>query len=276
MIFLIFSFLCSFGLAIAGSLTFWPINGHWYNFYIPIVLFIAGFIGSIVFMWIVIDIIGSITCRRNKVYSKVYKLNRWILNNGMAYIRRLALITCKVSNKEKLPRRGSYLLVCNHRSNFDNFLISEKLAMHSNLAFVAKKGNFKIPLATFHLHKVLYLPIDREDLMQSLQTMKLAAERIENNVTSYAIFPEGTRSKDGKLGPFHEGVFNVAIKAKCPVVVCTIKGTESVKKRWPRITKTHINICQLLNVEDYDGLTAKALSDKAREIIEYDLEKSTI
>ena len=275
MIFLIFSFLCSFSLAIAGSLTFWPVK-HGYDFYIPIVLFIAGFIGSIAILWIFADISGRITCNRKKTYTKVYKFNRFMLNNGMAYIRRLALVTCKVSGKEKLPRGGSYLLVCNHRSNFDNFLISEKLAMHDNLAFVAKKGNFKIPLATFHLHKNLYLAIDRDDLLQSLQVMKLAAERIQNNVTSYAIFPEGTRSKDGELGQFHEGVFNVAIKAKCPVVVCTIKGTERIKKNWPRFSKTHINICQVLSTEDYDGLTAKALSDKVREIIQYDLEKSPL
>ena len=275
MIFYIFSLLCSFSLAIVGSLTFWPVQ-QWYDFYIPIVLFIAGFIASIVFMWIVIDIIGWITVNRKKQYNKVYKLNRWILNNGMAYIRRLALITCKVTGKEKLPRSGTYLLVCNHKSNFDNFVLTEKLAMHSNLAFVAKKSNFKIPLAYWHLHKNLYLAIDRNDLLQSLEVMKTATQRIQDGVTSYAIFPEGTRSKDGNLGPFHEGVFNVAIKAKCPVVICTIKGTDKVTKRFPRFTKTHINICQVLEPEDYDGLPAKALSDKVREVIQYDLEKSAL
>lgn len=272
MIFYIFSLVCSLGLSIAGSLTFWRVS-HWYDFYIPIVLFIGGFLGSIIILWIIIDIIGWITVNRKKTYGKVYKLNRWILNNGIAYIRRLALITCKVNGKEKLPRHGSYLLVCNHRSNFDNFLLTEKLAMHDNLAFVAKKGNFKIPLAYWHLHKVLYLPIDRSDLMQSLQVMKLCSERIANNVTSYAIFPEGTRSKTGELGPFHEGVFNVAIKAHCPIVICTIKGTDKVKKRWPRITKTQIDVVATLPPEDFEGKTAKAVSDQVREIIQYDLEK---
>ena len=145
--------------------------------------------------------------------------------------------------------------------------------MHDNLAFVAKKSNFKIPLAYWHLHKVLYLPIDRNDLMQSLQVMKLCSERIANNVTSYAIFPEGTRSKTGELGPFHEGVFNVAIKAHCPIVICTIKGTDKVKKRWPRITKTQIDVVATLPPEDFEGKTAKAVSDQVREIIQYDLEK---
>ena len=275
MIFLIFSFLYSFSLSIVGSLTFWPVK-HGYDFYIPIVLFIAGFIGSIAILWIVIDIIGRITVRRKKQYTRVYKLNRWILNNGMAYIRRLALITCKVTGKEKIPHGTRYLLVCNHLSNFDNFLISEKLSMHDNLAFVAKKSNFKIPLATFHLHKNLYLAIDRNDLLQSLQTMKTAADFISQGITSYAIFPEGTRSKTGELGPFHEGVFNVAIKAKCPIVICTIRGTNQVKKRWPRLTKTQINVVQVMGVDEYDGLTAKALSDKVREIIQYNLEKQPL
>ncbi len=275
MIFLIFSFACSIFLSVFGSLTFWKVQHPW-DFYIPIVLFIAGFVASIAIMWIVIDIIGRITVRRKKEYTKVYKLNRWILNNGMAYIRRLALIRCKVTGKEKIPHGTRYLLVSNHLSNFDNFLYTEKIAMHDNLAFVAKKSNFKIPLATFHLHKNLYLAIDRDDLLQSLQVMKKASDFISNGVTSYAIFPEGTRSKDGNLGPFHEGVFNVAIKAKCPIVICTIKGTNQVKKRWPRITKTHINVVHVMNVDEYDGLTAKALSDKVREVIQYDLEKSAL
>ena len=272
MVFLIFSLLCSFSLAIVGSLTFWPVR-HGYDFYIPIVLFIAGYVAATVFLWVVIDLIGRITVNRKKQYTKVYKLNRWILNNGMAYIRRLAMITCKITGKEKIPHGTRYLLVCNHLSNFDNFLISEKVAMHDNLAFVAKKSNFKIPLATFHLHKNLYLSIDRSDLLQSLQVMKTASEFIANGVTSYVIFPEGTRSKTGELGPFHEGVFNVAIKAKCPIVICTIKGTKGVGKRWPRITKTHINVCHVMNVDEYDGLTAKAISDKVREIMLYDLNK---
>lgn len=275
MIFYIFALLCGVALAVTGSLTFWPVT-HWYDFYIPIVLFIAGGVGGFCIDWIFLDLAGRFTVDRKKTYDKPYKFNRWAMNNGLACIRRLACIFVKVKGKNKIPTNRRFLLVCNHRSNFDNFLITDCLVPNQDVPFVTKPGNFKIPLATFHMHKALYLKIYREDLLQSLQVMKTCTERIANDVCSYAIFPEGTRSLDNKVGPFHEGVFGVAIKAKCPIVICTLQGTEKIHKRFPLPTKTKLNVVQVMEYEEFDGMTAKALADQVREIIINDIEREPL
>lgn len=275
MVFYLIALLSGAGLAVVGSLTFWPVT-HWYDFYIPIVLFIAGLVAGFCIDWIFLDLSGRITVKKGVKYDKAYKFNRWCLNSGLACIRRLALITCKVKGKNKMPKNRRFLLVCNHRSNFDNFLITDKLLFNTDAPFVTKGSNYKIPLAKFHMHKCLYEKIDRDDLLQSLQVMKTCEERIANDVCSYCIFPEGKRSKDGKVDQFHEGVFGVALKAKCPIVVCSLQGTEKIHKRYPLITRTKLNVIQVLEYEEFYSMTSKALADQVREMIINDLEKQPL
>ncbi|MCQ2815456.1 MAG: hypothetical protein MJ227_04225, partial [Bacilli bacterium] len=71
----------------------------------------------------------------------------------------------------------------------------------------------------------------------------------------------------------HEGTLNIGIKAQCPIVVCSIKGTEKVKKNWPRITTVKINVVDVLEYEDYRDQPAKVVSDRIRDIIQADLAK---
>lgn len=272
MLFLGIIILIAAALAVTGSFTFWPVT-HGYDFYRPIVLFIGGFIVGIALIWIFIDLIGRICGSKEETDVKPKAICRFALHNGMACIRRLCLITCKVIHKEKMPVNKNYLLVCNHRSNFDNFLISEKLSMNKFLAFITKPSNTKIPLANRLLPQLGYLKIDREDPLQSLQVMKAASDKITNKLTSIAVFPEGTRSKDGNLGPFHEGVFNIAIKSQCPIVICTIKGTENVKKKFPLPTRTKLEVVGVLNFDEYEGMPAKQISETVRGIIEENLSR---
>lgn len=273
MIFYIFTWLMALGLPTLGCLTFWKVE-HFYDIYRPVVLFIAGAVGSMVFLFIVCYIIGFITVNMKKEYQKPSRFHRFIINNGMAYIRRLAGIVVKVKGKEKLPKNGSVLVVSNHRSNFDNFLLSEKFFMHRDIAFISKPSNFKIPIVGFFMTRLLYLKIDKNDLLQSLEVIKKATNLMANDVTSIGVFPEGTRSKDGKtMGEFHEGVFNIAIRSKSPIVVCSVNGTEKVHKRFPRLTKVDVHILQVLTYEDYAGLPAKQLSDNVKAMIMNDLNK---
>lgn len=272
MLFLLFLIICTVALPLIGSFTFWPVT-HPYDFYIPIVLAIAGAFAGILIIWIFLDISGRITTNTKKTYEKPTRFNRFCLNQGMSLIRRLCLIVVKAKGKEKIPATQKYLLVCNHRSNFDNFVITDKLAPRQDLAFITKGSNYKIPLAKFHMRRLGYPAIDRKDLLQSLQVMKSSSDRIQKGYTSIAVFPEGTRSKDGNMGNFHEGVFNIAIKAQCPIVVCAIKGTENTRKRWPRITKVKLNVATVLDYEDYRDQPAKAVSDRCKEIIQNELNK---
>ena len=81
-------------------------------------------------------------------------------------------------------------------------------------------------------------------------------------------------SEDVVLGDFHEGVFNIAIKAKCPVVVVTFKNTENIHKNFPkRSTKVKMKIVSTIPYEYFQDKTAKQLSDEVHEIMLRDLSR---
>ena len=113
-----------------------------------------------------------------------------------------------------------------------------------------------------------YLSIDRYDKLKSLEVMKEASELIASNSTSIGVFPEGTRSEDATLGAFHEGVFSIAKKTNCPIVITSIKGTENIHKNFPkRKTVVELEVLKILYPSDYESMVSKEISDYARELM---------
>ena len=262
-------FLGALALAIVGPFTFWPwVNP--YDFYIPIVLFIGGYLGLILVWWIFIDLSGRLLSLFEKP-KKVNKFTRFLLCEGMRYIDFLAMVRVKINGKEKLPRNQRFLLVQNHASKFDPMIVNGYFRKY-DIAFITKPSNMKIPLAKRLMPRLFFQPIDREDPIQSLGVMRNSIELISNNVTSIGVYPEGTRHQDGQVGEFHEGVFNICLKAKCPLVVITTSNTDKIHKNFPkRITKVNLNVVKVYTPEEIEGKTALALSNEVRELMLKDL-----
>jgi len=259
-------FLCGAGLAVSGSLTFWPIR-NWWDFYIPVVLYIGGWIAGIGVIF-AIEWLAGLFVNKKKPYDKVSKWARFWFMDGIKFILNHAHVWQDIRGASKMPKREKYLLICNHRSKFDNFVITDKFGK-SDIAFITKKENAEIPVVKGLLPGMCYLPIDRDDKIQSLEAFRRAVYLIENGITSVGVFPEGKRQTEQVIDHFHEGVFNIAIHAKCPIVVSTIKGTENVHKRWPlKATKVRYDIISVLNYEDYQDMTAKALCDMVHKMME--------
>lgn len=146
---------------------------------------------------------------------------------------RLLHIHIHVDGMEKLPKDGRFLLVCNHRSNFDPIL-TWQVMKERNLAFVSKAENFQIPIFGRIIRRCCFMAIDRENPRNALLTIEKAAKLISSDEVSIGIYPEGTRSKECVLLPFHNGVFKIAQKASVPIVVASIQGTEQIHKNWYR------------------------------------------
>ena len=252
-------------LAVTGSLTFWPIKSG-LDFYIPIVLFIAGYIGMLLLWWIFIDIVGRCLHFR-KDRSKVCKIARFLLVSALRYVDNHALARVKIINKNLIPTSERFLFIQNHTSKFDPMITNAYLGKY-DIGFITKPSNFKIPLAKRLMPHLFYQAIDREDRMQSLNVMKNSIELIENNVTSIGVYPEGTRHKDATLGEFHEGVFNICLKAKCPLVVTVIKNANKIRKNFPfKPTRVTLEVVDVIQYAQMEGKTAKALSDEVRELM---------
>lgn len=166
-----------------------------------------------------------------------------------------------------LPRR-SYLLVCNHQSAFDP-LCTIGAFPNSALAFVAKPSVFKIPIIGTILHRMCFLPIDRENARNAVTTIKRAAELIRDVGLSMGIYPEGTRSKDGTLLPFHAGSFKIAKLAECPLVVTTIRYEKSKLLPWMKLV--HLHVVDVMSEEIVKENNTAALSERAEQAIRNDL-----
>ena len=260
-------------LATVGALTFWPVS-VFYEIYRPIILFVAGYLVGIILLWVFCDVAGRIVDNKNKEYTEPSKFARNLFVRGICFINYHARIKVKIKGKDKMPRSGRFLIVANHKSNFDPMIISA-IYGKKDIAFLTKRSNMKIPLGGRMMHRCCFLPLDRDDKLQSLEQIRKAQSLIERDVSSVGVFPEGTRMPaDCPLGDFHEGVFNIAIKGKCPIVVVTFKNTESIHKNFPlHSTRVEMNILKTIPYEEFQDKPAKQVSDEIHEMMLKNLSK---
>lgn len=137
----------------------------------------------------------------------------------------IAGVRIQVIGAEKIPPGVPLIFMGNHQSNFDILTLYSGLPYH--FSWIAKQELFRIPLFGYAMKRAGYLPLDRSDGRQALKTMEYAAQKIRDGV-SVIIFPEGTRSMDGKLLPFKRGGFLLAARAGVPIVPFTISGSAAV------------------------------------------------
>ena len=145
-----------------------------------------------------------------------------------------------------------------------------------HLAFITKDDNMKIPLAARLMWRNCYMPVDRSDKLQSLEQFKKAAELIGSGASSVGVYPEGSRQEEHVvLADFHNGVFNIAIKTGCPIVILTMKGTARIHKNFPfKRSKIEMKCVQVLYQEDYKEMNSMELSDYVHKIMFEELNES--
>ena len=144
-------------------------------------------------------------------------------------ILKLLGIKVSVDGLENLDPSKSFLITSNHQSYFDIFILLAYLNL--NFRFIAKRSLFKIPFLGQSMKRLGYIPIDRKDLRNALKSVKAGAEALKNK-TSILIFPEGTRSSDGKLSSFKKGGLNMFLKqGGMTVLPVVIKGTINILRK---------------------------------------------
>ena len=134
-------------------------------------------------------------------------------------------IRVRVTGMERIDPAKSYIFMSNHQSNFDIPVLLAYLKVQ--FRWLAKEELFKIPFFGYAMQRVGYISINRSDRRSAFQSLKRAAEIIRGGV-SVMIFPEGTRSLDGRIRPFKKGGFILALDAGVPIVPVVIRGTRSI------------------------------------------------
>ena len=177
-----------------------------------------------------------------------------------------ARVRVHVSGTEKLPE-GRFLLVANHRSGFDPLVILHTLP-EQNIAFISKPGNMKLPVVGRIAYGACFLPIDRENARNALTTIRNAQEYLTKDMCSICIYPEGTRSHTREMLPFHHGSFKIAQRAKVPLVIASVSGTDLIPSHFPwRRTDVYLDILRTVPVEEVRAATTAELADMSRALI---------
>lgn len=175
-------------------------------------------------------------------------------------------IRVTVSGADKLPD-VPYLFVSNHRSAFDP--LASIAAISSHIVFVAKPSVLKIPVIGSILQRLCFLAIDRDNARNAVATIKRSAELIKDAGLCVGIYPEGTRSKDGNLLPFHAGSFKIAKLAGCPVAVVSVRYEKRGLFPWNKHVLLHV-----ADVMDTDYVAASntaTMTEQAEQVLREDL-----
>ena len=136
------------------------------------------------------------------------------------------------------------------------------------MGFVAKKEMVKTPIIGYWMGKYNCVPLDRENPREALKVIREGSENIKNGY-SMAIFPEGTRSKDGVLREFKKGSLKLATMAKAPVVPVTIDGAYRAFEIDGKFKPIDITVTfgEPIYTADLTREEEKQLMDKVRSII---------
>jgi 1-acyl-sn-glycerol-3-phosphate acyltransferase len=159
--------------------------------------------------------------------TKSADLMYWVGVKGVAFITRVAGMRVLVEGRENIPA-GVCMFAANHTSNADAAAIVR--AIPRRLAIFGRKSLFDIPIVGLAFRLARFVPVDRGNRDAALASVKQAVAYMKTG-SSFLVYPEGTRSADGRLSRFKKGSFVMAIEAGVPVVPVTCAGAHRIMKK---------------------------------------------
>ncbi|OAG27491.1 lysophospholipid acyltransferase family protein [Thermodesulfatator autotrophicus] len=181
---------------------------------------------------------------------------------------RIAGVKLEVRGLEHIKREQNYIFAANHQSQFDIPVIGTVLP--HRISWLAKKSLFKIPFFGWGLLAAGCVPIDRENPRKGLESLMKAIEKTKKGF-SVLIFPEGTRSPDGKLQEFKVGGFILAIKSGLSLVPIAVCGTRHVMPKGKLYVKPGLVRVKIFPPIPTQGLTLRD-KHKLAELVKLRLE----
>jgi 1-acyl-sn-glycerol-3-phosphate acyltransferase len=153
--------------------------------------------------------------KRDEIYNTFCRASAWVIVKGLG-------MKVRVEGRENVPRGEPLIFICNHQSSFDI-----KLAfafVPKNFCFVSKEEITRIPIVGGYMKTAGHIGMPREEDRRAYAALLEIVEKAKEG-KSLLIFPEGTRSPDGRLGPFKRGVAHIILKAGRRVIPMAIIGS---------------------------------------------------
>lgn len=171
-----------------------------------------------------------------------------------------ALCRIRVKKNTSVNPDKSYVFVANHQGAFDIFLTYGFL--DQNIKWVQKQELRKIPFVGKASEIAGHVFVDNSSIKAMLRTIKKAEQELEDG-TSMVIFPEGARTRDGKMGRFKKGAYIIAKEMKLPIVPLTINGAYDVLK----IGSTKMHFLKEMELIVHDPIDTSNLTDDDLEAV---------
>ncbi|MFZ2504496.1 MAG: lysophospholipid acyltransferase family protein [Nocardioides sp.] len=166
----------------------------------------------------------------------------------------------KVTGLDNIPTSGGVILASNHLSFADSVVIP--VVVPRKVVFLAKADYFTQPGLRGSLMREWFeafgaLPVDRSDAQAALDSLEVALEVLQRG-EAFGIYPEGTRSRDGRLYRGRTGVAHLALTAGVPIVPVGLQDTEKLQPvgaKFARLVRVSINFGPAIHVAgQYDGV----------------------
>ncbi|MBA3393721.1 MAG: 1-acyl-sn-glycerol-3-phosphate acyltransferase [Deltaproteobacteria bacterium] len=135
-----------------------------------------------------------------------------------------------------VPAGRAYIYMSNHQSHLDIPMLYATLPSPT-IRMLGKKELFRIPLWGRGLRAAEFIEVDRSDHQRAVQSIEHAARLVRDGVSIY-LAPEGTRSRDGRIGKLKKGGFHLALGSGAPIVPVAIRGTIDILPRGGKVMQT--------------------------------------
>jgi 1-acyl-sn-glycerol-3-phosphate acyltransferase len=212
----------------------------------------------LIVLFLLLGVSWGIGCYFISLFSNGEDRARRYLIHWARISLRLAGLEITVAGLERLDLSRPYVFMPNHSSFLDVLLVFAFIP--HNFRSIVKAEFFSIPLLGLTVRSSGQIPLDRNSPRQGLQSIKQAAELLRRGV-SIVVFPEGTRSPDGKIHEFKTTLFVLPIRTRTPVVPVLIEGTFEALQSGSILLKHHP-----VKVTFLDPVSADCFSDKDRAL----------
>ena len=203
--------------------------------------------------------IGSIFERKGKLMS-------FIAINWSKIILKVGKINFNINGLKNIDLRKNYFFVPNHESALDIPLVFASIPMH--VVSVAKIELSRIPFFGWSMIAGGHFFVDRSNHKKAMRSLEKARISMNKNPRSVFLFPEGTRSLDGKVGRFKKGGLKLAIDLGVPVVPVGIVGTnqfQSNLKKGLNIGNIELNIGKPIQTKKIKGKELLSFVEELRK-----------
>jgi len=192
----------------------------------------------------------------------LYKTGRLFRKLGRAASKVNPQWNVHIEGSEGIDDRHPYVMVCNHLSQADIPVISN---LPWEMKWTAKIALFKIPIMGWMLKMAGDIPIDRRP-DRSVAAFRRAAFYLRHNC-SVMFFPEGTRSRSGKLKRFAGGAFKLAIQENVPILPMALDGTQGClpKNSWKFGARNEIHL-KILDPVPTDNMTPDQVHELTKKV----------